>query len=179
MSQLHNIITTLTNRIMKISGCPVNRLQFIILRELYSKDDLNQTALARLIGMDRNNLSRVCAELEKSGLIFRKPRENDKRHNTIALTDFGKAVYLRGNQAMENYRTLTHAKYSHEEWSHFKEMLQDFFSTLVNIMELPDEALVPENHLRSPLEVTPQSLSAEQDLTNPAAIKATEGVPHD
>ena len=80
---------------------------------------------------------------------------------------------------MENYRALTHSKYSPEEWNRFKETLQEFFLSLVNIMELPDEALVPEAHLRTPLEVTPQSISAKQGRTDKVAEKSAEGVPHD
>lgn len=90
MSQLHHLITIVTNRIMKISGCPINRMQFIIIREIHSKNGLSQTSLARLIGMDRNNLSRVCAELETRGLIQRKVREEDRRHYTLELTDYGR-----------------------------------------------------------------------------------------
>lgn len=152
MSQLHHLITTITNRIMKISGCNINRIQFIILREIYSKSNLSQTSLARLIGMDRNNLSRICTELEKLDLICRKVRSNDKRHYTLELTEYGRKVYLRGNQAMENYRILTHEMYSTEEWQNFKSMLQEFFTTLVGIMDISDEDLVPDAFLRGPLE---------------------------
>lgn len=152
MSQLHHLITTLTNRIMKISNCPINRIQFIIIREIYSKNGLSQTALARLIGMDRNNLSRVCTDLEAQGLIRRKVREEDRRHNILELTEYGQAVYQRGDQAMEHYRKLTRRKYSPEEWNTFKETLQGFFINLVDIMEMPDNALIPDPALRAPLE---------------------------
>ena len=152
MSQLHHLITMVTNRIMKISGCPINRIQFIIIREIYSKNGLSQTALARLIGMDRNNLSRVCTDLETQGIIRRKVREVDRRHNILELTEYGRAVYLRGDQAMEHYRQLTRRKYSPEEWNTFKETLQGFFMNLVDIMEMPDDALIPDPTLRAPLE---------------------------
>ena len=84
MSQLHHLITIVTNRIMKISGCPINRMQFIIIREIHSKNGLSQTSLARLIGMDRNNLSRVCAELEtrdSSSARYEKKTEGTIRLN--------------------------------------------------------------------------------------------------
>lgn len=137
---------------MKISCCPINRIQFIIIREIHAKNGLSQTSLARLIGMDRNNLSRVCADLEARNIIQRKVREEDRRHYTLELTDYGRAVYLRGNQAMENYRQLTRRKYSPEEWNTFKETLQDFFMNLVDIMEMPDDSLVPDPELKTPLE---------------------------
>lgn len=168
MSQLHHLITTITNRIMKISGCNINRIQFIILREIYSKSDLNQTSLARLIGMDRNNLSRICTELEKLDLIYRKVRTNDKRHYTLELTEYGREVYLRGNQAMENYRVLTHEMYSTEEWQNFKDMLQEFFTTLVSIMDIPDEDLVPDASLRGPLNQNKEDSSRRPSSDNTA-----------
>nr|WP_295637464.1 MarR family winged helix-turn-helix transcriptional regulator [uncultured Mailhella sp.] len=166
---------------MKISGCNINRIQFIILREIYSKSDLSQTALARLIGMDRNNLSRICTELEKLDLICRKVRTNDKRHYTLELTEYGRKVYLRGNHAMENYRILTHEMYSTEEWQNFKSMLQEFFTTLVGIMDIADEDLVPDAFLRGPLELDEKNssrcLSSEQPELRTA--NADQGVNHD
>ena len=181
MSQLHHLITAITNRIMKISGCNINRIQFIILREIYSKSDLNQTSLARLIGMDRNNLSKICTELEKHNLIFRKIRTNDKRHYTLELTDYGREVYLRGNQAMENYRILTHEQYSTEEWQNFKDMLQEFFTSLIAIMEISDEELVPDASLRQPLQ-TEQKTQEQKTSSSRLSTKTentAQGVKHD
>lgn len=181
MSQLHHLITTITNRIMKISGCNINRIQFIILREIYSKNDLNQTLLARLIGMDRNNLSKICTELEKLNLIYRKVRTSDKRHYTLELTEYGREVYIRGNQAMENYRILTHEMYSPEEWQNFKDMLQGFFTTLVGIMDIPDEKLVPDSTLRGSLtcESREATFSPAPSHTRIKTTKADQGVMHD
>ncbi len=167
MSQLHHLITIVTNRIMKISGCPINRMQFIIIREIHSKNGLSQTSLARLIGMDRNNLSRVCAELETRGLIQRKVREEDRRHYTLELTDYGRAVYLRGDQAMENYRQLTRRNYTPEEWSTFKDTLQGFFLNLVDIMEMPDARLVPNPALKTPLKPGPAPERTDEHRGSP------------
>ena len=125
------------------------------------------TSLARLIGMDRNNLSRVCAELETRGLIQRKVREEDRRHYTLELTDYGRAVYLRGDQAMENYRELTRRNYTPEEWSTFKDTLQGFFLNLVDIMEMPDDRLVPDPALKTPLKPGPAPERRDEHRDSP------------
>ncbi len=117
--------------------------------------------------MDRNNLSRVCAELETRGLIQRKVREEDRRHYTLELTDYGRAVYLRGDQAMENYRELTRRNYTPEEWSTFKDTLQGFFLNLVDIMEMPDDRLVPDPALKTPLKPGPAPERRDEHRDSP------------
>ena len=77
---------------------------------------------------------------------------------------------MRGDQAMEHYRQLTRRKYSPEEWNTFKDTLQGFFMNLVDIMEMPDNTLIPDPALRAPLKT--DALPAPKGA-GPCADKAT------
>lgn len=149
--QLHYLTNAHTNRIMELAHCPIHREEFVILRELYLEPGLSQTSLAERMAKDRNNLSRTCSELERKGLIRRASRAEDRRHYILELTEYGTAVFLRADKAMEHYRSLTRKGYSPEEWKVFKETMMGYYQNLIDIVGLTDQELVPDENLRQPI----------------------------
>ena len=66
--------------------------QFGVLEALYNKGDLKICELIEKILTTSGNITVVIKNLEKDGLIQRKPDYNDKRASIISLTDKGKDV---------------------------------------------------------------------------------------
>ena len=63
-----------------------------ILLNLYRREGISQQELARKLLVGRSNMSMLLPQLEKRGLIERRPDARDKRVLRLHLTDDGKAV---------------------------------------------------------------------------------------
>ena len=88
-------------------------------------------------------------------------------HNGKVKQIVGGSLKDRGDQAMENYRELTRRNYTPEEWSTFKDTLQGFFLNLVDIMEMPDDRLVPDPALKTPLKPGPAPERRDEHRDSP------------
>ena len=63
-----------------------------IMINLYRREGISQQELARKLLVGRSNMSMLLPQLEKRGLIERRPDARDKRVLRLHLTDEGKAV---------------------------------------------------------------------------------------
>lgn len=107
-----------------------------ILKLLMEKDGRSQCELACIIGVSRASLGVSLRRMEKAGLITRTPDEKDSRYNMVYLTDEGRAMAHKSDEALT---TLTAAKlrgFSEEE---IEQMLSYFDRIRQNLGELQDE----------------------------------------
>ena len=63
-----------------------------IMINLYRREGISQQELARKLLVGRSNMSMLLPQLEKRGLIERRPDARDKRVLRLHLTDEGRAV---------------------------------------------------------------------------------------
>ena len=63
-----------------------------IMINLYRREGISQQELARKLLVGRSNMSMLLPQLEKRGLIERRPDPRDKRVLRLHLTETGKAV---------------------------------------------------------------------------------------
>ena len=63
-----------------------------ILLNLYRREGISQQELARKLLVGRSNMSMLLPQLEKRGLIERRPDARDKRVLRLHLTDDGKTI---------------------------------------------------------------------------------------
>ena len=74
-----------------------------IMINLYRREGISQQELARKLLVGRSNMSMLLPQLEKRGLIERRPDPRDKRVLRLHLTDEGKAIT---EQAMQIQTSL-------------------------------------------------------------------------
>lgn len=74
-----------------------------IMINLYRREGISQQELARKLLVGRSNMSMLLPQLEKRGLIERRPDARDKRVLRLHLTDEGKAIT---EQAMQIQTSL-------------------------------------------------------------------------
>lgn len=75
-----------------VSGADLTPLEFAVLAYVNSFDgepDLDQSALAARLGVDRNSTSLLVGSLEKKGLVERRVSEVDRRARLVRLTACG------------------------------------------------------------------------------------------
>lgn len=149
--QVYYLTTQIMNRVLRIAQCSITREEFIILREIFLQTGMNQTQLAGRMGKDRNNLSRTCSEMERKALITRSSSPEDQRNYVLALTEYGRKVYLRADKALEFYREHIRKAHTPEEYEIFKKVLAANYDVLMKLKKYTDDALLPDASLRTPI----------------------------
>ena len=77
-------------------GADLTPHEFAVLAHLNSIDgepDLDQSALAARLGVDRNSTSLLAASLESKGLLERRVSETDRRARLVRLTSAGEKLF--------------------------------------------------------------------------------------
>ncbi|MFE2185901.1 MarR family winged helix-turn-helix transcriptional regulator [Streptomyces sp. NPDC059455] len=74
-----------------------------VLRVIASGEAQSQQEAATVLGVDRTSMVALLDALERRGIVARRPSEQDRRRNIIALTDHGREVY---QQAESRYSEI-------------------------------------------------------------------------
>lgn len=80
----------LLQKVFRENGYNITAPQWSVLNLLWQEEGMIQSRLAEGIFSDRHTISRVIRLMEKQGLVYKKPDEQDKRAFRVYLTDQGK-----------------------------------------------------------------------------------------
>ncbi|OES46717.1 MarR family winged helix-turn-helix transcriptional regulator [Domibacillus iocasae] len=90
--QSSRLMTNRLNQYFRLKGYLITHEQWQVLSRLFEKDGQTQQSLAVLNERDEASLSRLVANMERSGLIERRPHPTDKRINLVFLSDESKRL---------------------------------------------------------------------------------------
>jgi DNA-binding MarR family transcriptional regulator len=76
------------------SGARLSLARLGVLGQLHREGDATATALAAALGVQPQSLTRLLAELERQGLITRRPDASDRRQSLVAVTAEGSRLLL-------------------------------------------------------------------------------------
>ena len=79
----------------RLLDSPFSLTESRVLYELANRSKPTATELARDLGLDPGYLSRILRSFASRGLIARTPSQTDGRQNEIALTNGGRAAFVR------------------------------------------------------------------------------------
>ncbi len=85
-------LSRLQERLVALSGAPVERAGYQVLRGLADAGPLRLKELARHLGVDSSTVSRHVQALETRGLIARRDDPDDGRASRVELTTEGKVA---------------------------------------------------------------------------------------
>lgn len=85
-------LNRLLGHYLKVAGVALTREQWSIMAVLWEKDGLTQQALTDATYRDRPGTTRLLDNLEKEGLVVRRPHETDRRTNLVFLTPKGREI---------------------------------------------------------------------------------------
>lgn len=94
-----------------------------LLLALFVEDGLSQSELADRIHNKRATLSVMVDRMEKTGLVERRPDENDQRVTRVYLTDKGREVTVHVKEAIKETDELTFSHFLPEELLLFRRLL--------------------------------------------------------
>lgn len=76
----------------KIAAQGVTVAEWVMLRELFGKDDVAPSALAERMGMTRGAISKLADRLAGKKLIAKRGDRDDRRYQSLTLTGQGRAL---------------------------------------------------------------------------------------
>src|ERR1700710_1182735 len=83
----------------------------------------NQAKIAERLGLDRTVMTYLIDDLEKAGLVERRPDPADRRARQVLLTAKGKQSHRHGPTRIEQVEPPVLAGLSDEDADHFRELL--------------------------------------------------------
>ncbi len=105
------------------------------LNVLDAESPLSQQELGRLIGMDPSSMVSTLDELERQGLVERRPHPSDRRAYALYMTDDGRDALTRGRELARGAQAELLAPLSAEE----RTILHDLLLRLAERTDGEDE----------------------------------------
>lgn len=78
---------------LRLQDVPLTPEQFMLIDLLWNQGEMSQQELADQMQKDKNSITKLVDAIERKGFVVRQQNPNDRRSNTIILTD--KAFTLR------------------------------------------------------------------------------------
>lgn len=113
-------------------------MQYAVLRAVETEPGIDQITLAGMIALDRSNVARLCAALERRTLLQRAPDPQDRRARRLTLTPEGQQLLQQVEPAVKQVQADFLSPLAPEE-------RPAFLSALHRIAEAHNE------HSRAPL----------------------------
>ncbi|HVW56790.1 MAG TPA: MarR family transcriptional regulator [Rhizobiaceae bacterium] len=77
---------------LKLMARDVTVAEWVVLRELYEKEEAVPSLLADRLGMTRGAISKLVDRLAAKSLVARRSNEEDRRYQALALTGEGRTL---------------------------------------------------------------------------------------
>jgi DNA-binding MarR family transcriptional regulator len=104
--------------------------QWLILKNLNSNNDLNQSQLAEITGKDHPTLTRIIDLLCRKGLTERKVHPSDRRSFKVHLTDLGEKRASEWSPKMSEIRMKAWENLTEEDYINLKRILDTIYTNL-------------------------------------------------
>lgn len=120
---------------LRQSDVPLTPEQFMLIDLLWNQGEMSQQQLADQLQKDKNSVTKLVDAIERKGFVVRKQNPNDRRSNTLVLTE--KAEFLKDGAKETGISILENMLEGISE-----EELKSFLITLRKLnqnMEITDE----------------------------------------
>ena len=72
---------------LKQLGVPLTPEQFMLIDLLWNHGEMSQKQLADMMHKDKNSVTKLVDAIERKGFVVRRQNKNDRRSNTLVLTE--------------------------------------------------------------------------------------------
>jgi DNA-binding MarR family transcriptional regulator len=104
--------------------------QWLIIKHLKERNDLNQSQLAEITGKDNPTLTRIIDLLCKKELTERRPHPTDRRCFTVHLTPQGEKRVAEWSPKMAEIRMKAWENLTEDDYKTLKRILDTIYSNL-------------------------------------------------
>ncbi|MGB3180662.1 MAG: MarR family transcriptional regulator [Cyclobacteriaceae bacterium] len=104
--------------------------QWVVMKQLFQHNNLNQTELAELVSKDTPTLTRIIDLLVSKGYVARQVREHDRRSFLVHLTDEGSRKVETLRPEVKKIRLKAWENLDQEDFSTFQRILSTIHQNL-------------------------------------------------
>ncbi|MCB1547290.1 MAG: MarR family transcriptional regulator [Hyphomicrobiaceae bacterium] len=127
----------------KVAEKDLTPRQFAVLATCATEDDLSQTDIVRITGIDRSTLADIVRRLVQRGYLQRKRTRTDARRYAVRLTESGKSVLAQSEVTANSVDAeIVEALSAHDRQA-FLTMLQRVITDMEARVARPDDDLEP------------------------------------
>ena len=123
------------DRLLRASGIRVDRAGVAVLYRLFEDDALRITDLAERLAVDAPTVTRKVQQLEREGLVVRRPDPLDGRVSRLSLTGEGQRTIRQVMTARREWLTRLLAGWDQAEQEDFARHLGSFAEALTHDLE--------------------------------------------
>lgn len=110
-----------------------------ILKYLSKNDGCKQNEIAQMEHLSAATITVMLQTMEKNGLIERKSDEKDLRIMRVYITEKGRDIQAKCDEAIERMENEIYSEFSKEELECFKSLLEKKRDRLKKILEMEDK----------------------------------------
>lgn len=77
---------------LRVEDVPLTPEQFMLIDLLWNLGDMSQQQLADLMQKDKNSVTKLVDAIERKGFVVRQQNPDDRRSNTLVLTEKAQAL---------------------------------------------------------------------------------------
>ncbi|MBZ4022803.1 MarR family transcriptional regulator [Rhodobacter sp. TJ_12] len=104
--------------------------QFMTLLELWAEEGLTQAELVARLAVEQATMAGTLARMERDGLIERRPHPNDRRAQTLHLTERARALQGPATEAAQAVNARALAGLDPAEQAHFLDLMRGVIGRL-------------------------------------------------
>ena len=119
--------------------CGVTSTQCHILLKVEEEGELSPSEIREYIGLDKSSLSRTLDGLVRLGLLERRESSQDRRYQSIRLTERGRIFVERLNDECDNYYEPILETLSDEMKKRLLEDFRQLFEAFSRVRDRPSE----------------------------------------
>ncbi|MFD2329497.1 MarR family winged helix-turn-helix transcriptional regulator [Cohnella sp. GCM10020058] len=106
--------------------------QELVLMQLWQRDSQSQNSLSRSLRLDHSTIAKSVRRLDDAGLVTCSRSEEDKRVTLVSLTEAGREIESRVNQAWSKMEEITIENLNDEEKAQFAALAKKITAVLEN-----------------------------------------------
>lgn len=136
-------------RSMRLKKGDLRPHQHIYIFHVCKRPGISQEQLAKIICVNKSNVTRQLSQLEKDGYVKRTPDEYDRRIMQVYPTQKAQAIYPEITSVMAEWNGLLLKELTEEEKEFFKAILERITKKAVKAVESEDGIIpdIPHSHI--------------------------------
>ncbi len=131
LTQICKLHRTCSNQQLEAIG--MYKGQELIMCELWQQNGLTQSDLVDRLAVQPSTLTNALNSMEKSGLVQRKPDDNDQRVSRVYLTEHASEIWPQVQQVWDDMEARTFANMTIEERVLLRRLLMQVYDNLSNM----------------------------------------------
>lgn len=119
----------------KLKKYEIGMPEQLIMMFLNKVESSNQDSIAKYFKIDKGSIAKTIAKMEKKGLLYREQNRNNRRENTITISEKGRSLGSDMESIMNEWNEGMFQGFSETEIIQFKKMLEQVAENVEELIQ--------------------------------------------